>query len=816
MTTLSTHDTKRGEDTRARLGVLSELPREWSALVDALRAASAPYRSALLDGRTEYLLWQTLAGTWTRRRPDRRGPAGRVPDQGDPRGEDPDHLDGARRAVRGARCSTPRGRRCVDPTVAELLARLGAAHPAGGPRGDPRHQARPADAARASPDVYQGTEVPDPVARRPGQPPARRRRAARRPPRPARRRRRPARPRRREAAGHLARAARCAATLPGGVRRPGQRVPARWPTRRGTRSPTPGPSPATRGSRSSRPGSPPPSTGSAAGRTTRSRCPTATGTTCSPTGPSPGGVVDVGAAARPAARRPARAGGGLTRCCPASGRRRRARVDLVVGDERRPLAARRRLVGRRPRPRRTAPTTPSRSTAARRGPTRAAPGSRTACTARAACSTPRPSPWTDDGWSGRRRARRRDVRAARRHVHAPRARSTRRDRAPRRAGLARRRPGRAHAGRPVQRRARLGLRRRRDCSRCTSPTAARRRCSAFVDAAHARGLGVCLDVVHNHLGPSGNYLGEFGPYFTDAHQTPWGSAINLDGPGSDEVRRWICDSALRWFRDFHVDALRLDAVHALVDDSPTGTCWPSCPTRSPPLAADAGPAAVAGRRVRPQRPRLDHPDRRGRLGHDRAVGRRRAPRDPRPGHRRAARLLRRLRLPRGAAQGADQRVRARRRPARRSAAATGAGPVPPGTDGHRFVVAASDARPGGQPRARRPPVGAPRPRPARGRGRARPARPRSRPMLFMGEEWGARTPWQFFTDHPEPDLAAAVRDGRRREFGGHGWDVLYGGDIEVPDPQDPATFRAQHPRPRRARRPGAPRARPAARLVPRR
>ena len=64
------------------------------------------------------------------------------------------------------------------------------------------------------------------------------------------------------------------------------------------------------------------------------------------------------------------------------------------------------------------------------------------------------------------------------------------------------------------------------------------------------------------------------------------------------------------------------------------------------------------------------------------------------------------------------------------------------------------------------------------------------PMLFMGEEWGTRTPWQFFTDHPEPDLAAAVRDGRRREFGGHGWDVLYGGDIEVPDPQDPATFRA--------------------------
>ncbi|GMA31401.1 alpha-amylase family glycosyl hydrolase [Litorihabitans aurantiacus] len=89
----------------------------------------------------------------------------------------------------------------------------------------------------------------------------------------------------------------------------------------------------------------------------------------------------------------------------------------------------------------------------------------------------------------------------------------------------------------------------------------------FVDAAHARGLGVCLDVVYNHLGPSGNYLGEFGPYFTDTHETPWGSAVNLDAPGSAEVRAFVIENALRWLRDFHVDALRLDAVHALVDTS---------------------------------------------------------------------------------------------------------------------------------------------------------------------------------------------------------------------------------------------------------
>lgn len=90
----------------------------------------------------------------------------------------------------------------------------------------------------------------------------------------------------------------------------------------------------------------------------------------------------------------------------------------------------------------------------------------------------------------------------------------------------------------------------------------------FVDRCHAVGLAVCLDVVYNHLGPSGNYLDAFGPYFTGKHTTPWGPAVNLDDDGCAEVRRWICDNALRWFREFHIDALRLDAVHALADDSP--------------------------------------------------------------------------------------------------------------------------------------------------------------------------------------------------------------------------------------------------------
>ena len=89
----------------------------------------------------------------------------------------------------------------------------------------------------------------------------------------------------------------------------------------------------------------------------------------------------------------------------------------------------------------------------------------------------------------------------------------------------------------------------------------------FVDACHEKGLAVLLDVVYNHLGPAGNYLGKFGPYFTDAHHTPWGDAVNLEDAGSHEVRRFFCDNALMWLRDYHIDGLRLDAVHAYIDRS---------------------------------------------------------------------------------------------------------------------------------------------------------------------------------------------------------------------------------------------------------
>ena len=122
----------------------------------------------------------------------------------------------------------------------------------------------------------------------------------------------------------------------------------------------------------------------------------------------------------------------------------------------------------------------------------------------------------------------------------------------------------------------------------------------LVDAAHGRGLGVVLDVVYNHLGPAGNFLPEFGPYFSARHQTSWGDGINLDGPDSGEVRRFVLDNALSWLRDYHCDGLRLDAVHAIADDSAVHICE-QLAAEVEALAAQRAPAAVPDRRERSQR-----------------------------------------------------------------------------------------------------------------------------------------------------------------------------------------------------------------------
>ena len=181
----------------------------------------------------------------------------------------------------------------------------------------------------------------------------------------------------------------------------------------------------------------------------------------------------------------------------------------------------------------------------------------------------------------------------------------------------------------------------------------------FVDACHQRGLGVIQDVVYNHLGPSGNYLPEFGPYLFEGPSNTWGETLNLDGEDSDEVRRYIIDNALMWLREYHVDGLRLDAVHALSDARATHLLEE---------LADRGgcaqrlrqPTAVADRRVGHEQPAADHHPGRRRLRADRAVERRLPPRPVRQPDRGHRRLLRRLRLAGGAGQGVRERLLPRR------------------------------------------------------------------------------------------------------------------------------------------------------------
>ncbi|MFC1412315.1 malto-oligosyltrehalose trehalohydrolase [Streptacidiphilus sp. N1-12] len=305
----------------------------------------------------------------------------------------------------------------------------------------------------------------------------------------------------------------------------------------------------------------------------------------------------------------------------------------------------------------------------------------------------------------------------------------------------------------------------------------------FVDAAHRRGLGVVLDVVHNHLGPSGNYLPRFGPYFTERHHTPWGAAVNLDAPGSDEVRAYLVESALSWLRDYRVDGLRLDAVHALVD------------TRALHFleqlsAAVDGLAAATGRPLfliaesDLNDPRLITPREAGGLGltaqwsddlhhtlHAVLTG-------EGQGYYAdfAARPLAGLArtLTRGwFHDGTWSSFRGR----------THGRPLDPHrTPAHRLLGYLQTHDQIGN-RALGDRISAAADPGLLAAGAALVLTGPFTPMLFMGEEWGARTPWQYFTDHQDPSLAEAVRTGRRREFAAHGHSPE-----QVPDPQAATTF----------------------------
>ncbi|MGY1633449.1 malto-oligosyltrehalose trehalohydrolase [Geodermatophilus sp. SYSU D01186] len=304
----------------------------------------------------------------------------------------------------------------------------------------------------------------------------------------------------------------------------------------------------------------------------------------------------------------------------------------------------------------------------------------------------------------------------------------------------------------------------------------------FVDACHARGMGVIQDVVYNHLGPSGNYLPLFFPVFSEGANT-WGNSVNLSGPDSDEVRRYIIDNALMWLRDMHVDGLRLDAVHALVDERATHLLEELAQEVDRLSVAEGRPLTLIAESDLND-PRMVTPRVAGGTGltaqwsddfhhalHATLTG-------EGQGYYAdfaAAGLAGLAKTLTGAFfhDGAWSSFR-RRHHGR---------PVDTGVlPGWKFLAYLQDHDQIGN-RAVGDRISASLSPDLLAVGATIVLTSPFTPMLFMGEEWGASTPWQFFTSHPEPELGRATAEGRIGEFAEHGWDA----DV-VPDPQDPETF----------------------------
>lgn len=301
----------------------------------------------------------------------------------------------------------------------------------------------------------------------------------------------------------------------------------------------------------------------------------------------------------------------------------------------------------------------------------------------------------------------------------------------------------------------------------------------LVRASHERGLGVVLDVVYNHLGPAGNYLADFGPYFTTRHSTNWGDAVNFDGPGSDEVRRFVLDNALMWFRDYHVDGLRLDAVHAIADDSAVHILEELARATRAAARQRGKPLFLVAESDRNDPRYVRSLDANG-LGMDAAwadefhhalhavlTGERTGYYEDFGSLDLLAKACRQAWVYTGEYSGH------RGRHFGRPPTALGAG---------GFVVFLQNHDQVGN-RARGERI-AELCGPARARiGAALTVLSPFVPMLFQGEEWAASAPFQYFTDHSDPALGARVTQGRREEFADFGW-----GPDDVPDPQDAQTF----------------------------
>ncbi|MEO7196747.1 MAG: malto-oligosyltrehalose trehalohydrolase [Pseudonocardiaceae bacterium] len=302
----------------------------------------------------------------------------------------------------------------------------------------------------------------------------------------------------------------------------------------------------------------------------------------------------------------------------------------------------------------------------------------------------------------------------------------------------------------------------------------------FVDACHARGLGVVLDVVHNHLGPSGAYLDRFGPYFAGSNL--WGPALNLDGPQSDEVRRYVIDNALAWLRDYHLDGLRLDAVHALRDTRATHLLE-ELATEVHTLAAHLRRPLSLIAESDLNDPRLVTPRAAGGYGlsaqwdddihhclHATLTGERQGYYADFGALPELARTLRGAFFHDGRWSGFRQRSHGR--------------PVDTAhLPGWKFLAYLQNHDQVGN-RATGDRISATLSPGLLACGAALVLCSPYTPMIFMGEEWGAATPFQFFSFMPDAELREAIRRGRYAEFAEHGWE-----ETDVPDPNDERTFR---------------------------
>ncbi len=302
----------------------------------------------------------------------------------------------------------------------------------------------------------------------------------------------------------------------------------------------------------------------------------------------------------------------------------------------------------------------------------------------------------------------------------------------------------------------------------------------FVNACHARGLGVLIDAVFNHFGPSGNYLPRFGPYLSSG-SNPWGEGINIADADSDEVRRYIIGCALRWMRDFHADGLRLDAVHALVDTTAihileelaTETDWLSSQLGRP-LSLIAESDLNDARLITPHDQHgygitAQWDDDVHHAIHTAVSGERQGYYADFGSLATLAQTLRHGFFHAGTYSSFRRRrhgrpLDTRTIPATRLLAYT----CTHDQVGNRALGDRPSQNLSGGQLAIKAALALGSPYTA---------------MLFMGEEWGASTPFQFFSSHPEPELARATADGRKAEFAEHGWDA-----DDIPDPQDPQTF----------------------------